>query len=58
VVEQSFGSSEQLPGNTSVQHDLDMLTGMTVDGIEAKKTRQVKLCSVSDALGNISCISA
>jgi len=44
---QSFSSGDQLPGETRVRHDVERLTSMTVAGVEAKKTRQVKLCSVS-----------
>jgi len=44
---QSFGSRDQLSGEACVRHDLDQLTSMTAAGIEAKKTHQVKLCSVS-----------
>ena len=53
MTEQSFGSGDQLPGNTSLQRDLEMVTNMTVAGVEAKKTRQVKLCSVRHALSSI-----
>jgi len=46
---QSFGSRDQLAGDTRVKHDVDKLTSVTVAGVEAKKTRQVKLCSVRHA---------
>ena len=46
---QSFGSRDQLDGDARVKHDVDRLTSVTVAGVEAKKTRQVKLCSVSGA---------
>jgi len=42
---QSFGSREQLSG---LRPDVDQLTSMTVAGVDAKKSRRVKLCSVSD----------
>jgi len=53
VVEQSFSSKDQLAGEAAVRHDADSLTSMTVAGVEANKTRQVKLCCVSRTFDNI-----
>jgi len=45
-----------MPSNANMRHDVHRLTSMTLAGVEAKKTRQVKLCCVSLMFCAMSCI--
>jgi len=43
---QSFSSRDEFTADARVRTDVDRLTSTTVAGVEAKKTRHVKLCTV------------